>query len=69
MNKKKLRIIKINPTKKLKDYILRIFENPEDIIVLVKYLKDPRIVLHTSRTTALSAEDEKYPIVVMIQTE
>ena len=56
-------------SKKLKQYILRLFHNPEDIIVLVIYLKDPTIVLNTSIPTALSAEDEKYPIMVMIQTE
>ena len=53
----------------LKQYILRVFQNPEDIIVLVRYLKDPTIVLNIPRSTALSSEDEKDPIMVMIQTE
>ena len=53
----------------LKQYILRVFQNPEDIIVLVRDLKDPTIVFNTSRPTAMSAEDEKYRIMVMIQTE
>ena len=53
----------------LKHYILRVFYNPGDIIVLVRYLKDTKIVFNTSRPTALSVEDEKHPIMVMIQTE
>ena len=32
-------------------------------------LKYPATVINTSRPTALSAEDEKYPIMVIIQTE
>ena len=56
-------------SEKLKQYTLIEFHNPEDIIVLVRDLKYPTIVLNTSRTTALPAEDEKYPIMVMIQTE
>ena len=39
----------------LKQYILRLFQNPEYIIVLVRDLKDHTIVLNTSRPTALSA--------------
>ena len=31
-------------SKKLKQYILRVFQNPEDIIVLVRDFKDPTIV-------------------------
>ena len=54
---------------KLKQYILRVFQNPEDIIVLVRDLKVPTSVLNTSRPIALSAEDEKDPIMVMIQNE
>ena len=54
---------------KLKKYILRVFQNPEDIIVLVVYLKDPTIVFNVSRPIALSAENDKDPIMVMIQTE
>ena len=38
---------------KLKQYILREFQNPVDIIFLVRYLKDLTTVLSTSRTTAL----------------
>ena len=53
----------------MKHYIQRVFQNPEDIIVLVRDLKDPTIVLNKSRPTALSEEDEKYRIMVMIQTE
>ena len=53
----------------LKQYILRVFQNPEDIIVLVRDLKDPTIVLNKSRPTALSSEDKKDGIMVMIQTE
>ena len=53
----------------MKQYILRVFQNPEDILVLVRYLKDPTIVLNTSRPKALPAEDEIDPIMVMIQTK
>ena len=56
-------------SKKLKQYIIRVLQNPEDIIVMVRYLKDPKIVLNTSIHTALSSEDEKDLIMVMIQTE
>ena len=42
-------------SEKLKQYILRVFQNPEDMIILVRYLKDPTIVLNTSRPIALSA--------------
>ena len=53
----------------MKQYTLREVQNPEYIIVLVRYLKEPTSVLNTSRTTALSTEDKKYPIMLMIQTE
>ena len=53
----------------LKQYTLRVSHNPEYIIVQVRDLKDPKIVLNTSSPTLLSAEDKKYPIMVMIQTE
>ena len=53
----------------LKQYILRVFHNPEDIIVLIRDLKYPTIGFNASRPTALSAEGEKEPIMVMIQTE
>ena len=53
----------------MKQYTLQEFQNPEYIVFLVRYLKDPTSVLNTSRTTALSTEDEKYPIMLMIQTE
>ena len=56
-------------SEKPKQYILRVFQNLEDIIVLVRYLKYPKIVLNSSIPTALLAEDEKDPIVVTIQTE
>ena len=56
-------------SEKLKQYILRVFQNPEDIIVLVRYLKDPTTVLNTSRPTAMSAEYKKDRIMVMIQSE
>ena len=55
--------------KKLKQYILRVFQKHEYIIVLVRYLKDPNFFLNASRPTALSAEEEKDPIMVMIHTE
>ena len=56
-------------SEKLKQYILRVFQNTEDIIALVRDLKDPTIVLNASRSTALSTKDEKDLIIVMIQTE
>ena len=56
-------------SEKLKQYILREFQNPEEIIVLVRDLKYPTTVLNTSRPTSLLSEDEKYPIMVIIQTE
>ena len=56
-------------SKNLKQYILRYFQKPEDIIFLVIYLKYPTTVLNASRPTVISAEYEKYPIMVMIQTE
>ena len=54
---------------KMKQYVLQELQNPEDIIVLVQYLKYSIPVLDTSRTTAISTEDDKDPIMVMIQTE
>ena len=51
---------------KMKQYVLREFQNREDIIILVRDLKYLATVLSTSRTTALSALDEKDPINVMI---
>ena len=56
-------------SEKLKQYILIVFHNPEDIIIMVIDLKDPIIVLNTSRPTALSAEDEKDPVMIMTQTK
>ena len=56
-------------SEKLKQYILREFQNPEDIIILFIYLKDPTPVLNTSRPTELSEKYDKYPIMVMIQTK
>ena len=53
---------------KLKQYILRVFQNNEDVIVLVRYIKYHTIVFNTSRPTVLSEEDEKDLIMVMIQT-
>ena len=53
----------------MKHYILQEFQNLEYIIVLVRNLKYPKTVLDTSRPTELSTEDEKYPIIAMIQTE
>ena len=44
-------------SEKLKQYILRVFQNPEDIIVIVRDLKDPTFVFKTSRPTALATED------------
>ena len=38
-------------SKNLKNYILRVLHNPEDIIVLVRYLKYPKVVLNTSGPT------------------
>ena len=56
-------------SKNLKQYILRVFHNPEDKIFLVRDIKYPTIVLNTSRPTALSVDDEKDSIMVVIQTE
>ena len=53
----------------MKQYILREFHNPKEIIILVRYLKYPTTVLNTSITTVVSAEKEKDPIMVMIKTE
>ena len=52
-----------------KQYILRVLYNPEYIMVLIRYLKDLTTVLNTSITTELSEKYDKYPIMVMIQTE
>ena len=54
---------------KLKHYTLKVFHNPEDIIVLARYLKYPTIVLNTLIPTSLSAEENKETIMVIIQTE
>ena len=56
-------------SKKIKQYILREFQIPEDIIILVRYVKEPITVLNTSKPTSLSTEYEKNLIMVMIQTE
>ena len=56
-------------SKMLKQYILRQFHNTEDIIVLVRYLKYNKNLLNTSEPTSLSEEDEKDPIMVILQTE
>ena len=53
----------------LEQYVLREFENLENIIVLVRDVKNPMNVLNTSRPTGLSTGDEKDPIMAMIQTE
>ena len=58
-----------NFSKKLKQYILRELHNPEDIIVLVRYLKYPTTIFNTSRPLTLSEENKKDLIMVMIQTE
>ena len=52
----------------LKQYVQE-FHNPVDIIVLARDVKDPMAILNTSGPTALSNEDKKYFIMVMIQTE
>ena len=49
--------------------IIRVFQNPKGIIVLVIDLKEPTIALKKSRPTVLSSEDEKYQIMVIIQNE
>ena len=46
-----------------------IFHNHEDIIVLVRDRKTPMTVLNTSIHSALSTQDQKDPIIVMIQTK
>ena len=56
-------------SEKLKQYILQEFQNPEEIFILVRDLKDPTTFFKTSRTTALSTEDKKDLIMLMIQTE
>ena len=55
--------------KKLKQYVLQEFHNPKDIIVLVRDMKNPSTILNKSSPTALSTENGKYPIVVMIHME
>ena len=54
--------------KKLKQYVLREFHNTEDIIALVRHMKNPMKILSTSRPTALSTNDGENPILVMIKT-
>ena len=41
-----------------------IYRTLEKLLLLVRYLKNPMIVLDTSRPTELSAQDKKYPIIV-----
>ena len=53
----------------MKQYVLQELQNPEDIIVLVQYLKDPMTVMDTSRPISLYTEDKKDPIMVTIQTK
>ena len=43
-------------SKKLKQYIIREFQNPEDIVVLVRDLKYSTTVSNTSRPTSMSTE-------------
>ena len=54
---------------KLKQYVLQEFHNPEDIIVIVRYVEYPMDGIDTSRHTSLSTEYENNPIIVMVQTE
>ena len=58
-----------NISEKLKKYVLQYFHNHEDIIVLVRDRKTPMTVLNTSIHSALSTQDQKDPIIVMIQTK
>ena len=58
-----------NFNQKLKQYVIRELHNPEDIIVLVWYLKDPMIMLDTSITTELYILDDKDTLMFIIQTE
>ena len=53
----------------MKKYILLYLNNPEGIIYLVRYLKDPITMMDTSRPTSMSTQDKKYKIMVMIKTE
>ena len=41
-------------SKNLEEYVLRDFQNPEDIIILVQDIKDPMAVLNKSITTEIS---------------
>ena len=56
-------------SKNLKQYVLCEFQNHEDAIFLVKYLKYLMTVLDTSIPTALFKQDKKDPIMITIQTE
>ena len=46
-------------SEKLKQYLLREFKNPEDIIVLVRDIKDPMTVHDATKPLALSEEDAR----------
>ena len=56
-------------SEKVNEYVLQEFYNPKYIIVMLRGVKILMVILNTSGPTSLSTEDNKYPIVVMIQTE
>ena len=55
--------------KNLKQYVILYFQHPQSIIFLVWDVKPPMTVLDTSKSTAISTQDEKYTIMVIIQNK
>ena len=53
----------------MKQYMLQEFQNPENIIALRRDVKTSMMILNKSWPTALSTDDKKDPIMLMIQTE
>ena len=58
-----------NLSKKIKQYLLQEFYNPEDITILVRDIKYPITIIKTSEPTVLSIEDIKYPTIVTVQMD
>ena len=56
-------------SEKIKQYVFWWFHKPEDIIILVQYLKDTMAVLDKSRPTELYTKYNKDTIMVIIQTK
>ena len=49
---------------KLKQYLLHKFDNPKDVIIVIRSLKDPYAQIEMSKTITLSKEDKEYVMLI-----